>query len=326
MRLSLITLFITACVPDLPTTGDLRGAAALADRIEVERLMPSVEALAAGHLTDERRSCENYPTKEGYPSCELTSSTAATFVFDELTAAGLTPRVVSLGVEPHVAHNVVAELPGTTRASEVVLIAAHHDAFYAGADDNGSGVAALLAIARAVVGNRFARTIRFVAFDLEERGSLGSTHFAAAGLADDVVAALVLECVGLSAPTQDSPPLLPLPSVGDFLLIVANEDSRELAQRLLVMNAELDLLPLRAMVASGDGAFPLTSPLTRSDNGPLWLRGVPTVMLSDTANFRNPNYHEAGDLPDTLDPAFLAAATRLAAAGVALFAEMEVAP
>src|SRR5690606_16397849 len=112
----------------------------------------------------------------------------------------------------------------------------------------------------------------------------------------------------------------------DFLLIVANEDSRTLAQRLLVMNGELDLLPLQALVAGGDGAFPLTSPLMRSDNGPLWLRGIPAVMLTDTANFRNPHYHQLGDLPATLDPAFLAASTRLAAAGVALLAALEVGP
>lgn len=315
-----------ACVPEPPAVGDLAGAALMAEAIDAERLMPWVEALAAGHLADDKRSCEGYPAQEDYPSCELSSAAATSFVFAELTAAGLAPRIVSLGAEPHVAHNVVAEHAGTTRPEEVVLLAAHHDAFYAGADDNSSGVAALLATARAVAGRRFARTIRFVTFDLEERGSLGSTRFAAAGLADDVVAALVLECVGFTAPVQDNPPLMPVPSVGDFLLIVANEDSRTLAQRLLVMNGELDLLPLQALVAGGDGAFPLTSPLMRSDNGPLWLRGIPAVMLTDTANFRNPHYHQPGDLPATLDPAFLAASTRLAAAGVALLAALEVGP
>ncbi len=177
-------------------------------------------------------------------------------------------------------------------------------------------------MASVVRAHDFARTIRFVAFDLEERGSLGSTHFAEAGLADDVVAALVLEWLGFSAPTQDSPPLLPLPATGDFLLFVANEDSRTLGQRALLLNQELALLPLHLTVASGDGAFPLTSPLTRSDNGPLWLRGVPALMLTDTANFRNPHYHLESDLPATLDPSFLAASTRMVAASVALFAQL----
>ncbi len=323
MKRVLLALCAVACVPDAPAPGDLAGASMLAAEVHTAALMPWVEALSDDHLTDVRRSCEGYPAQADYPSCELSSDAAATLVFAELTAMGYAPRVVSLGSDPHVAQDIIAEWPGTTRPREVVLVGAHHDAFFAGADDNGSGVAALLATARAVTRHRFARTIRFVAFDLEERGSLGSTHFTNAGLADDVVAALVLECLGFSSPSQDSPAFLPLPAVGDFLLLVANEDSRALAQRILVMNQELALMPLRATIASGDGAFPLTSALTRSDNGPLWVRGVPTLMLTDTANFRNPNYHRASDLPATLDPAFLAAATRTVAASVALFAEVE---
>ncbi len=316
-------MLVGACVPEPPSPGDVTGAALVAAAVDTEALMPWVQALADDHLVDVRRSCEGYPAAEQYPSCELSSGAAATLVMGELAAMGYTPRFVSLGSEPHVALQVVAEWPGTTHPDEVVMVAAHHDAFFAGADDNSSGVAALLAIARVVRSHRFARTIRFVSFDLEERGSLGSIHFVNAGLADDVVAALVLECLGFTAPTQDSPPALPLPSVGDFLLLVANEQSRTLAQRLLMMNQELALIPLRAMVGSGDGAFPLTSPLTRSDNGPLWLRGVPALMVSDSANFRNPHYHRDSDLPETLDPDFFAAATRTVAAAVALLAEVE---
>ena len=61
----------------------------------------------------------------------------------------------------------------------------------------------------------------------------------------------------------------------------------------------------------------------RSDHGLLWMEGVPSVLLTDTANFRNPHYHKASDIPDTLDPAFVAANTRAAAAAVALFAEVQ---
>ncbi len=324
-HIAVVVLWVGACVPDVPAAGDLAGAARLAAAVDPAPLMGWVETLASEHLADDKRSCEGYPEADDYPSCALSSDAAATFVHAAFTSMGYVPEVVALGAEPHVATNIVVDHPGTTKADEVVLVAAHIDAFHGGADDNSSGVAAMLGVARAVKAHRFARTIRFVAFDLEERGALGSTHFANAGLADDVVVALVLECVGFTAPTQDEPPLLPLPAVGDFLLVVANERSRTAAQRMLAMNEALDLIHLRAIVASGDGAFPLTSALTRSDNGPLWLRGIPALMLSDTANFRNPHYHETSDLPATLVPAFLAASTRTTAAAVALFAQ-EVAP
>jgi Zn-dependent M28 family amino/carboxypeptidase len=181
----------------------------------------------------------------------------------------------------------------------------------------------MLEVARAAAGRRFARTLRFVGFDLEERGSRGSTRYVEAGLADDVVATLILECVGFTDDSQDSPPGLPLGDAGDALFIAANADSRALAQRMLAINHALELIPLRAVVAGGDGAHFFTGPLLRSDNGPFWLRGLPAVMLTDSANYRNPNYHEASDTPETLDPEFLAAATRLVAATVGVLAELE---
>jgi Zn-dependent M28 family amino/carboxypeptidase len=244
-------------------------------------------------------------------------------------ALGYDTRVLEQGDEasaPGTAHNVVAELRGTRRPSEVVLIAAHADAFYAGADDNSSGVAAMLEVARVAASHRFVRTVRFVGFDLEERGNVGSTRYVEAGLARDVAAALILECVGFTDKrkgSQNSPPGLQLGDVGDSLVIAANEDSRHLAQRMLAINHALNLIELRAVIAGGQGAAFFTGALLRSDNGPFWLRAVPALMLTDTADYRNPNYHRASDTPHTLDPEFLAGSTRLVAASLAIFAELE---
>jgi Zn-dependent M28 family amino/carboxypeptidase len=261
-----------------------------------------------------------------YPACELTSAAAVELVHDALADFGYEPEILALGSAPHVARNVVAELRGTTRPSEVVMVAAHVDAFYAGADDNSSGVAAMLEVARVAARRRFERTVRFVGFDLEERGSRGSTRYVEAGLADDVVEALILECVGYSdhrPGSQDSPLGFQLGDVGDSLVIAGNGDSVATAQRMLALNAQLELIELRAAIASGSAAYPFTGALLRSDNGPFWLRGLPAVMLTDTANYRNPHYHEASDTPETLDPEFLAASTRLIAASLAMLARAE---
>jgi Zn-dependent M28 family amino/carboxypeptidase len=242
--------------------------------------------------------------------------------FEEL---GYDVRLLRHGDEPDAPVNVEAELTGTTRAGEAVVIAAHFDAFYAGADDNSSGVAALLELARIASERRFERTVRFVGFDLEERGSLGSTRYVEAGHANDVTATIVLECIGFAdrSGDQDSPFGLQLGERADSLVIAANHDSRSMAELLFALNNSLQLLELRAVIAGGDGAYPLSGALLRSDNGPFWLKGLPAVMLTDSANYRNPHYHAESDIPETLDPELMAGTTRLVAAALAELAGVE---
>ena len=316
-------LALAACSFDAPMLEDVGGASSLAESVRAENLMPWVEELASGHLADETSSCEDYPSMEMYPSCALTSGAARELVRRTLEGLGFEVKLLRHGAEPDAPINVEAELAGTKRAHEVVVVAAHFDAFYAGADDNSSGVAALLELARVVAAHRFERTLRFVGFDLEERGSLGSTRYVAAGHADDVEAAIVLECIGFTRREQSAPFGLELGDKGDSLLIAANADSRSLTQLLFAVNNALQLITLRAAIAGDDGAYPLSGALLRSDNGPFWLKGVPAVMLTDSANYRNPHYHEASDTPETLDPELLAGSTRLVAATLAVLAGVE---
>ncbi len=320
----LLFALLAACVPSSPEPANLAAADDMARAVDAATLMPWVVQLADGHLADDVVSCEGFPPMDRYPSCDLSRDAAVALVFATFTALGYQTRIEEQGEAPHVARNVIAEHAGHGRASEVILVAAHVDAFHAGADDNSSGVAAMLEVARVVAQRSFARTVRFVAFDLEERGALGSTLYVDAGMADDVIAAVVLECVGFTdhrPGSQDSPPGLNLGDVGDSLLIAANGDSTSMAQQMLALNHALELITLRAVIAGSSGAFPLTGALLRSDNGPFWLRGIPAVMLTDSANYRNPHYHQVTDTPDTLDPLFLAQATRLVAATVAMWAE-----
>lgn len=316
------------CQFDPPSPRDLESARILSEQIDVASLMPRVERLVAAHRGDAKLSCSDYPTQHLYPSCELTRDRAALLVQEELLALGYDTVTLRQGTAHEVAHNITAERRGLTRPDEVVLVGAHFDAFYGGADDNSSGVAVMLELARVASSHRFARTLRFVGFDLEERGALGSQRYVEAGLADDVVAALVLESVGYANHDkggQRSPPALPLGDRGDALIVVANEESRPIAQQMLALNHALGLMPLRAVVAGGDGAFFFTGALLRSDNGPFWLRGLPAVMLTDSADYRNPHYHRPSDLPDTLDPVFLGNVAKVVAATLSELAE-EVPP
>lgn len=317
-------LGLAACTYDAPTLGDPSAASSLSAAVQAENLMPWVEELTRAHLADTPVSCDGYPAMDMYPSCALTSHAARELVQSRLEELGYDVKRLRHGDEPDAPINIEAQLTGTTRPNEAVVIAAHFDAFHGGADDNGSGVAALLELARVAAERRFERTVRFVGFDLEERGSLGSTRYVEAGHANDVKAAIVLECIGFTDRDgeQDAPLGLQLGERADSLLIAANEDSRSMTELLFALNNALQLVKLRAVIAAGDGAYPLSGALLRSDNGPFWLKGLPAVMLTDSANFRNPHYHTADDTPETLDPELIAATTRLVAAALAELAEV----
>ena len=216
--------------------------------------------------------------------------------------------------------NLEAVLAGGARAKEVVVVGAHYDtaAGGPGADDNASGVASMLAIARALAASHAApaRTIRFVAFVNEEppyfwNAEMGSLVYAKACRArgDDIVAMLSLETLGYfrDAPgSQKYPPIVSwfYPDRGDFIAFVGNLGSRG------VVRAAIGTFRGAARFPSEGAAMPsFVTGVGWSDQWSFWQVGYPGVMVTDTAPFRNPNYHKASDLPDTLDYERLARVT-----------------
>jgi hypothetical protein len=320
-----LILLMEGCGPDTVSEAGFAAAGQVAAEVDPGNLMPWVTRLAEGHLRDVKVSCAGYQALDLYPACELSRDSAVRDVREAFSGLGLSTRIESTGAGAQAAHHVVAEKRGSGRPEEVVLLGAHLDAFYAGADDNSSGVAVMLEVARVLAGRNLSRSVRFVGFDLEERGDEGSAQYVGSGRADDVVAAIVLETVGFASAEPGSQKSLTgfsWGTVGDFLAIASNGNSSHLAEELLAMNHRLGLVKMKGFVAGGTGAHPLTGALLRSDNGPFWLRGKPALMWTDTANFRNPHYHEATDTPETLNPVFLAGVARAAAAAVALYAEV----
>ncbi|HYC61904.1 MAG TPA: M20/M25/M40 family metallo-hydrolase [Thermoanaerobaculia bacterium] len=237
---------------------------------------------------------------------------AAALIERELSAAGYrveqqTYRVESHGIE---AANVIVELRGSERADQIVVIGAHYDSVIgtAGADDNASGVAAVLALARQFARAKPERTLRFVAFANEEpphfqTRDMGSWQYAKRchDRGERIAAMLSLETIGYydARPgSQHYPaPLSALyPDTGDFIAFAANVTSRNLNARCV-----------RAFRATTD--FPVESAslpelipgIGWSDQWSFWQFGWPAMMVTDTAPYRNPNYHEPGDVPSTLD-------------------------
>lgn len=194
-----------------------------------------------------------------------------------------------------------------------LLIGAHYDTVVGspGADDNASGLAVLLEAADRLRHLVVARPVWLAAFCLEEHGLLGSRAFIS-GLkqtGQPVDGAIVLECVGYAsrdAGSQRTPPGIPisLPSIGNFLGIVGNEASRDLLAAV-ERNARrvAPNTPTLALAVPGRGES--LPDVRRSDHAAFWDEGYRAVMLTDTANFRNPHYHQPSDTLDTLDLDFL---------------------
>jgi Zn-dependent M28 family amino/carboxypeptidase len=213
--------------------------------------------------------------------------------------------------------NVVAikypDCQGKGEALDPLLIGAHYDTVSGspGADDNASGLVVLLEVASRLRAQPLVRPVWLVAFCLEEQDRLGSQAFASRLKAERraLAGAIILECVGFArseAGTQQTPPGVPItvPTQGDFLAIVGNEASRSLVIQVeqSAKRHAAGLKTLSLLVPGRGEAIPHTR---RSDHASFWDAGYPAVVLTDTANFRNPHYHRPTDTIETLNLDFM---------------------
>ena len=214
--------------------------------------------------------------------------------------------------------NVIAtrSFPGRPRSEPAglpLIVAAHYDTVphSPGADDNASGLAVMLEVARCLREVPLAGELRFLAFCLEEEDLLGSLAYCARlrESREQIRGAIVLECVGYTCAKRGSqlaPPGTPItvPSVGDFLGIVGNSASGHLMEALeQATDRHTPDLKTVSLLIQGKGEQLPDS--RRSDHAAFWHYGYPAVMLTDTGNFRNPHYHQPSDKLETLDLRFM---------------------
>jgi hypothetical protein len=318
----IIALLALGCAPapELLTGGQLSAALAVAAEVDTTRLTNDVARMVTAHTDDPGEIVSPWDR----PHKRRAGEAALTAAFTEL---GLTVTVEDDSDEGWEIHNLVVEFPGATRPDEVVLVTAHYDVWYQGADDNSSGVAVLLELARALADKEHSRTIRIVAFDAEEVGLIGSTRYLRRHTGDDVRLIINMDSVGFASSevgSQVAPPGFTLPDVGDFIVLMANDVA---AREALILGQLAGALPeplaLQGAVGSGDHRSPGTGDFHRSDHSEAWSQGTPGVFLTDTTNFRNEHYHTETDLPDTLDYGFLTQVGQLVVAGAWAIAEEE---
>lgn len=281
----------------------------LVAEVKMERLEGNVRALEGL-----RHGTQNYATLEE----------KAGFVADKLNSFGCEVESQPVIYNKRNYRNIIATLRGSELDAARFLVGAHYDSPRGspGADDNASGVAALLESARVLGGQRFTKTIQFVAFTLEEpqtwnhsilRGSrLFVREARRSGIRYNAV--LILECVGYTDKKERSqliPSLvgIPVPKTGDFLGVIANRSSKPLMEAF--HKSATTWVPEVRLVSYAVPLHGYLIPQSRfSDHSSFWNHGYPALMLTDTAMFRNPNYHTCNDTHDTLDYTFLASVTK----------------
>lgn len=234
---------------------------------------------------------------------------AADFIEKSLTEAGYNPNRQNFQAEGKTCCNIEVEIKGSSLPDEIVVIGAHYDTVYGspGANDNASAVAANLALARHFAGIDTAKTLRFIFFANEEppffqTGRMGSQHYAKSCRQknENIIAMLSLETIGYytdKPKSQNYPPPFSLfyPSTGNFLGFVSNLSSRRLLYKVIASFRRNCKFP------SQGGAIPSFVPgINWSDHYSFWQQNYPALMLTDTAPFRYPHYHDADDTSDKI--------------------------
>ena len=235
----------------------------------------------------------------------------AVYISGELSSFGCAVSKQSFTFEGHALQNVIGELRGTNDPGKVLIIGAHYDTVRTtpGADDNASGVAGLLGIARLLAGRMPDLTVRFVAFAFEEPPAyrthdMGSYHYAKSlhDGREPVEGMICLEMIGFFSDREGSQHYpLPFmnrafPRTGNYIAMVGNRRSKGFTGRIAESFRKATDLPLITLNAP---AFVVG--IDFSDHWSFNKFGYPAFMVTDTAFYRNLNYHSPADLPETLD-------------------------
>jgi Peptidase family M28 len=235
---------------------------------------------------------------------------AKDFLSTELTQAGYQVREQQYKIGGKTFSNLEVEIPGSSRADEILVIGGHYDSAFntPGANDNATGAAAVLNLAKQFVGTKPLRTLRFVEFTNEEppyfwTKNMGSLVYAqnAKQRGDRIVGMFSLETLGYfteQANTQKYPPPLNFlyPSKGNFIGLISNIDSRELLRNTIRS------FRAQAQFPSEGAALPSEiQGVGWSDHWSFWQQGYQALMITDTAPFRYPFYHEWEDTMDKID-------------------------
>ncbi len=239
----------------------------------------------------------------------------------------------------YTAHNIHARQSGYVSDTNTYIVDAHFDGVTQtpGADDNGSGVAGVMEAARILSNYHFENTIRYIGFDLEELGTIGSQRYVQSGIPsyERTKGVVNFEMIGYyseKANTQTFPQGFDLlfasqsaavkadSSRGNFIVNCSDASSGVLANAF--DSAATKYVPaLRVISLPVPGTGTIAPDLRRSDHSRFWDAGIPALMITDGANFRNTQYHTKGDSIERLNFTFMSNVVKAAVGTIATLAK-----
>lgn len=262
-----------------------------------------------------------------------------TYIENKFEDAGLQTERHGFTQSGTAMNNIIGRKAGLADEAITYIVDAHFDGVSnsPGADDNGSAVAGVLEILRILSQHDFEHSIRFIGFDAEELGLIGSQRYVQNGIKpyEDIQGVLNFEMIGYYSDepnTQQLPAgfgtLFPVAAQaitadefrGNFLTVVGNTASNPLTTAF-ISASETYVPVLKNIVTEVPGTGTIAPDLRRSDHARFWDAGKQALMLTDGANFRNFNYHTPGDTIGTLNLTFMANVVKATLATVAVLAK-----
>ncbi|MBX9671142.1 MAG: M20/M25/M40 family metallo-hydrolase [Candidatus Obscuribacterales bacterium] len=234
---------------------------------------------------------------------------SADYILTQFIQRGRSVVMEPFHVDGIVQHNVIADIPGRKRPDKIVVIGAHYDTVPGspGADDNASGVAALIELAELLKSMELDCTVRLAAFFNEEENDhwmeMGSYYHARSSheRGDDIVGMISLEMLGYfsNEPGSQKYPFpfnLYYPDAGNFIGFVGNDASRDWVRKVIG-----EFRKVATFASEGAAPPERYQDIARSDHWAYWQFGWPALMVTDTSNFRFPYLHGMDDTPDKCD-------------------------
>lgn len=244
-------------------------------------------------------------------------------MYSRMNAHGHSLFVHSFQYQTYTAQNYIATQQGNAEQGQNIIIDGHYDCVSngPGADDNLSAVVAMLEASRILSNYQFHKNIKYIGFDLEELGLLGSKEYVKNVWMprDKITGVLNFEMIGYYSEKNGSQKLPAgfnqlFPQAyaevvadtfkGNFITNVGNVASSALVDTF-VYNAKKYVPDLRVISVKAPGKSTIAPDLRRSDHAAFWDANYPALMLTDGANFRNKNYHTALDVVDSINIPFL---------------------
>ena len=231
------------------------------------------------------------------------------YIHDQFVSFGYDVSFQSYRVSGKNVNNIIATKKGIVLTEKIIILGAHYDSCEnPGADDNASAVAGLLEIARALSQAETNKTIEFVAFVNEEppffqTEQMGSRVYAKAlkESGRDIEVAVVLEMLGYYSEkwfSQRYPPIMGIfyPNKANFITVVGNGSSKRSVNKFHNLFKKYSQFPIEKTPA-----FDFIPCIDFSDHWSFWKEGYSAIMITDTAFFRNKNYHKKTDTYETLN-------------------------